>query len=67
MQVEPNSVEGIFCKGVVQSALGQFMSAINYMTRAIEIDENYAPAYLVRSALYKICGWDRWIDDCHRA
>ena len=67
LKIKPDSVEATFCKGLLKATKSDFVASINYLTRTIELDEKYVPAYLVRSSIYKMLNMDNWIEDCKRA
>ncbi len=48
-QVEPNSPDIPYFIGEVERALGKYESALAYYNRAIDLNPNFAPAYLGRA------------------
>ena len=67
LQIKPNSVEATYCKAILRAMTGDYVAAINYLTRTIQLDEKYAPAYLVRGSIRKFLGLENWMDDCNRS
>ena len=63
LRIDEETVEGHYCKGIIKDALNDAACAIKHLTRAIELNEGYVPAYRLRSALYKRSGSDKWLQD----
>jgi len=54
LAAEPSTPQGWLQKGVALESQGVYEEAIQMYTRAIELDENYADAYLKRGQAYRV-------------
>lgn len=49
----PESVETLYSNGLTHFKNKEFLSARQYLDKAIEVDENYYPAYLLRAKVFR--------------